>query len=191
MKDKFVNGFERVVVFFPALAIIAALIAVFQLAYQYTTEASTSIGSRVDSLNDVIKYQKALEDVAKTQAEVEKIKAIFSEIPTENPGEIGVLEMAEFKERMRSIEQKVNGLDTAINSSPEKSLAIPVLRKDFDYLVKDAENQRAIFRAEIDKIYEQQKWITNGIITVLLLVIASGAALLVRIWLKGSKIASD
>ena len=191
MKVKLFGIVEKISIILPVLTIFASLFAVAQLGYQAATDKSISIGSRVDSLNAEIKYQKAVDDVQEIRAEVEKLKSVFSQIPVEKLGEPSVVELAALKERIRSVEEKVSGLGAAIDASPEKALAIPILRKDFDYLVKDGENQRSIFRAEIDKIYEQQKWITNGIITVLLLVIASGAALLIRIWLRGSKIAGD
>lgn len=77
MKVKLFGIVEKISIILPVLTIFASLFAVAQLGYQAATDKSISIGSRVDSLNAEIKYQKAVDDVQEIRAEVETLKSVM------------------------------------------------------------------------------------------------------------------
>lgn len=182
--EKISRLMEKISIVFPIIAVFVSGITIAQLFLGSMADSNITIGSRVDAVNAEIRIQKVSEDLKSLRVDLEDVKKIVSSVSDGNPNAAAALDVTVVRDRLSAVEVRVQGLDLAIGSSPEKSLAIPILRKDFDYLVKDSDNQRAIFRAEIDKIYEQQKWMMNGLITVLLLIIGSGTALLARIYLK-------
>jgi hypothetical protein len=81
-----------------------------------------------------------------------------------------------------ALDKRLTALESAIMERPDKALAIPLLRKELDDLSRRETEARAASRMEIDRLYEQQKWILGGIGTVLL-AIAGGA---ISILLKSS-----
>jgi len=188
--EKIGRFMEKISIVFPIIAVIVSGITVAQLFLGSIGDSNITIGSRVDALNAEMRIQKFSDDLQALRGDLDGIKKLVGNVSDGNPNTAAALDIAVVRDRLSAVEGRVQALDLAIGSSPEKSLAIPILRKDFDYLVKDSDNQRAIFRAEIDKIYEQQKWMMNGLITVLLLIIGSGTALLARIYLKSPNSAS-
>lgn len=62
----------------------------------------------------------------------------------------------EIAKDVESLKNRVNSLSTAILASPERAIAIPLLRKDIDGISKRMEEYRIQGKSEIDRLYEQQ-----------------------------------
>ena len=72
-------------------------------------------------------------------------------------------------------------LEAAINESPEKSLAIPMLRKDIQVIAKQMDEIRATTRSEIEHTNDMQNRILGAIGAALLSVIASASWIIVKL----------
>jgi len=81
---------------------------------------------------------------------------------------------------MEDVEKRLGSLEKAILASPERALSIPLIRKDLDDSGKRLEEFKVSSRAELDRIYEQQKWMLGGIGTVLLAVAGGAITILLR-----------
>ena len=82
--------------------------------------------------------------------------------------------------QMNSLDERLKKIESVILESPERALSIPLLRKDIGEAVKRAEEYRAASRSDIDRLYEQQKWMLGGIGTVLLAVIGGAITIIFR-----------
>jgi hypothetical protein len=88
---------------------------------------------------------------------------------------------------VESLNTQMNALSSAILASPERALAIPLLRKDIDGISKRMEEIRIQGKSDMDRLYEQQKWMLGGIGTVLLAVAGGAITIILRTLPKGDK----
>lgn len=88
--------------------------------------------------------------------------------------------------QVQQIDKRLTAMEAAVLSSPEKSLAIPLLRKDLDDSGKRLDEYNLSVKAEMDRLYEQQKWMLGGIGAVLL-AIAGGCITIILKSLPGAK----
>jgi hypothetical protein len=97
-------------------------------------------------------------------------KAIYTKPPQINSTE----EQQRFLSSVASLDDRMTKIEDAISATPDKALAVPLLRNDVEAISKRLEDYRASDRAEIDRLYDQQKWMLGGIGTVLFAI--AGAA---------------
>lgn len=72
-------------------------------------------------------------------------------------------EVVALNKRLDAIETEQRRLSAIITASPEKAVAIPMMRRDIDD-VKTSQTQAGdALRREIDKIYDLNKWIIGGL----------------------------
>jgi hypothetical protein len=79
-----------------------------------------------------------------------------------------------------ALTMQLQALNSAIMSSPEKSLAIPLLRKDIDATAKRLEDIQNQGRSEVNRLYDQQKWMLGGIGAVLLAIAGGATTIILR-----------
>jgi hypothetical protein len=103
---------------------------------------------------------------------------------TQNGQEVAPVKIAA---DVASLNNRMNSLSTAILASPERALAIPLLRRDIDGISKRMEELRVQGKSEMDRLYDQQKWILGGIGTVLLAVAGGAITIILRTLPKGDK----
>jgi hypothetical protein len=135
--------------------------------------------------------------VLQIRRELENLKSELSEsratvLALQKPSsEIGLsTEQAKITSTIVSFEKRLSAIESAILESPERALSIPLIRKDVGDLSKRSEEFRSTVKAEIDRLYEQQKWMLGGIGTVLL-AITGGAITIILRSLPRSKEADD
>ncbi|WP_425969089.1 hypothetical protein [Aeromonas dhakensis] len=85
--------------------------------------------------------------------------------------------------RVLEIEKRITSLEAAILASPEKSLAVPILRKDIDNISEQTKSQVLDLKARIDQTYEIYKWLIGLLITVVIGVLG----LVLNTWLGRDK----
>lgn len=88
---------------------------------------------------------------------------------------------------LENVEKRLGSLETVILESPERAISIPLIRKDLDESGKRLEEFKTSSRAELDRIYEQQRWILGGIGTVLLAVAGGAITILLRSIIKSKE----
>ena len=97
--------------------------------------------------------------------QIEKIRLQYEEIM--NRASSSALprppEVVALSRRLDAIEAEQSRLSAIISESPEKAVAIPLLRRDIDD-VKDNQTQVAdALKREIDRVYDLNKWIIGGL----------------------------
>jgi hypothetical protein len=85
---------------------------------------------------------------------------------------------------------RVNNLSAAIMASPEKALAVPLLRRDIDAMAKRVEEVQTQGKADMDRLYEQQKWILGGIGAVLIAVAGGAITIILRSLPNSNRVSS-
>lgn len=73
------------------------------------------------------------------------------------------LSPAPSSDELRSIRQEFDGFKRLFAEDPEKSLAIPMLRKDIDSLKDQMRNDSAALRLELGRTLDSAKWIIGFI----------------------------
>ncbi len=75
------------------------------------------------------------------------------------------------EERITSLETKLKALEDALTLNPAKALAIPILRKDLDNAQGVFKSEINQTRAEVNRIYDQNKWFIGLMFTIALSVL--------------------
>ncbi len=102
------------------------------------------------------------------------------------PGPETSIEQKKLAVQTAALDERLKIIEGAVIESPERALSIPLLRKDIAESMKRVEEIRAANRSEIDRLYEQQRWILGGIGTFLLAGIGGLSTIILRS-LKKSK----
>ena len=91
-------------------------------------------------------------------------------------------DVAKLTVRLGSVETQLKALDDAIDQTPDKILAVPILRKDLDDLKDSYRQNVTATQVQIDRVYDQNKWFIGLMITMAvgLLTLAVGNILQLR-----------
>lgn len=65
--------------------------------------------------------------------------------------------------RLDSIEARENRLEQAILSTPEKALALPLMRRDLDGAKETNAQAIAAVKASVDQVYDLTKWFIGAL----------------------------
>ncbi|EOG3619379.1 hypothetical protein ACK9U2_001214 [Pseudomonas putida] len=181
---KVVGKLELVLPF--ATLIASAVVLVFTV-YKAFYSNDSSFQARLDQANQDIKVQLSLKVTENLSKEVKELAERIDGALLKDPQALRHVEGALLQESISKLSIRLEVLEKAILESPEKSLAIPMMRKDQDLLSKSFEISRAALKQEIDRLYEQQKWMLSGIGAVLLAVIAWSLNIISKAYLKTSE----
>jgi predicted RNase H-like nuclease (RuvC/YqgF family) len=117
-------------------------------------------------------------EIEQLSARLQKLETSFREASKE--GKSPSDRTSDTSAEIPLLKGKVEALSSAILASPERALAIPLLRRDIDTLSKRIEEAKGQGKADIDRLYEQQKWMLAGIGTVLLAVAGGAVTVIFR-----------
>lgn len=79
-----------------------------------------------------------------------------------------VVQIARVSVQLDSLQAHVKTLDDAIGLSPDKALAVPLLRKDLDNLKDSYRRDFDSTQGEINRVYDQNKWFLGLMFTMAL-----------------------
>jgi hypothetical protein len=140
--------------------------------------------SSSDGRRTVVDSELQPGDLKELEAEIQRIQSSLEKpqvLSRNNPD----FTTAKIAKDIELLNNRLNSLSTAILASPERAIAIPLLRRDIDGISKRIEEHRIQGKSEIDRLYEQQKWMLTGIGTVLLGVAGGAISLIMRSLPKG------
>jgi hypothetical protein len=66
--------------------------------------------------------------------------------------------IAELSGQISNVTSRINSLEDAISASPEKALAIPMMRKDIETIQQNQTEYKTAIEGEIGRLYEFNKW---------------------------------
>lgn len=103
--------------------------------------------------------------------ELNSIRAELKAITSVPDGTSWKAKSIRIEERITSIDTKLKALEEALTLNPSKALAIPILRKDLDNAQGLFQSEINQTRAEVNRIYDQNKWFIGLMFTIALSVL--------------------
>jgi hypothetical protein len=67
------------------------------------------------------------------------------------------------QDKVAILEKNYSVIETAVEDNPERAMSIPLIRKDLDNLRNDLQSGQVAAQQEIDRVYDQSKWVIGGI----------------------------
>lgn len=103
----------------------------------------------------VIETEKDLAEAARIKQQTETLKALqkrWAELSRDRTPM--ALRVDALEQRISSVEKRIGKLEEALNSSPEKALALPLMRKDLDAQKDSASQAVSSLQSSIDHLYD-------------------------------------
>jgi hypothetical protein len=152
-----------------SLAVIAAILGVFSFGGKPQSElARTKRDAETDRA--ISSIRSAVEDV---KSQIRMNQQLLDKVNNAKPATV---QIARLNVQLDSIQAQVRILDDALGQSPDKSLAIPLLRKDLDNLRDSSRRDLDATHAEINRVYDQNKWFIGLMFTLALGLLSLGVS---------------
>jgi hypothetical protein len=103
--------------------------------------------------------------IDRLQAELQMSRDLAEKISAAPPSTV---EAAKLRAQVESLTKQLQLLNDAIGQSPEKALAVPMLRKDLDNLRDSYHHDLDSIQSEISRVYDQNKWFIGLMLTMAL-----------------------
>jgi len=117
----------------------------------------------------VAEVNRTLQSLEKSLAEVQQQARLSAEladrIAKAKPADVQV---AVLKADVDGLRSEVKRLTEAVGQSPEKALAVPLLRKDMDNLREGYRHDLDATQSEINHVYDLSKWFLGTVVTMAL-----------------------
>lgn len=133
-----------------------------------TTGLLVAIGTDRDKQNDVIVVRSqadanvvaAIRDLRSQTAQLRRDQEQIRDAANGNGPKV---QLSDLSLRLERLEARQVRLEQAILTTPEKALAMPLLRRDLD-AAKDANTQAlASIKANVDQVYDLTKWFIGAL----------------------------
>ena len=158
------------------LAMTGSLMTVFIVS---KNPRSADISSSIDfaSSEDISKIKN---EVANIRESLDQLRATVIGMQTPVPESTLAARQAEMAGVVKSVETRIKSLESALVESPDKALAVPLMRKDISDLDLRYKEGRLASKSEFDRLYSQQTWMLSGIGTVLLAVAGASLTMFIK-----------
>lgn len=123
-------------------------------------ELSTKV-SQIEILS-----QDQREDISKIKNDLESIKNGLEAVSSLPKGAEWKAEASQLTHQLSDISNRMSALEAALTVNPSRALAVPILRKDLDNAEKTLRAELTQTRAEIDRMYDQNKWFIGLMFTI-------------------------
>lgn len=157
---------------------IAIAITIAMATGLFFSESKTLNNSELTSelLSIETKNQALEEGISLLQNELSRVKSGLSNISSLPEEHEWKTEASEIRQNISLISGKLDALEEALTVNPSKALAVPILRKDLDNAEKNLKAELLQTRAEIDRMYDQNKWFIGLMFTIALSVLGMAAS---------------
>lgn len=168
----------RSAVFALVVGLIGLVVSLFQISNIFGSKAK-----RPDTVTvEVSGFRSQLETL---DARVTRVDDLVKALTKPDPATSLSVEQQKLNSQINALDERLKKIESVILESPERALSIPMLKKDIEASAKRAEEYRTASRADIDRLYEQQKWILGGIGGVLIAIIGGAITIILRSLPKG------
>lgn len=168
----------RSAVFALVVGLIGLVVSLFQITNIFGSKAK-----RPDTVTvEVSGFRSQLETL---DARVTRVDDLVKALTKPDPATSLSVEQQKLNSQINALDERLKKIESVILESPERALSIPMLKKDIEASAKRAEEYRTASRADIDRLYEQQKWILGGIGGVLIAIIGGAITIILRSLPKG------
>jgi hypothetical protein len=183
MQKLFINRIRAILI--PGLSIISTTFIFVALTFLFkenmhdrTNQTFTAVDWRAQNamLNAEVKKNRAeliaLQEALKETEEkigIQNINASDSP-PTETLRQITALriDVIGLKTGLADLRSNLNNLNVALTNSPDKALAMPLLRKDLDDMKANTQHDLDSLRTEMTRAYDLNKWIIGFLLAAVL-----------------------
>lgn len=111
------------------------------------------------------KIDSITQNVKDMEKELQVSRELLEKIKSTAPAP---LQIAHIHVQLDSLQAHMKMLDDAIGQSPDRALAVPLLRKDLDNLKDSYHRDLDNTQAEINRVYDQNKWFLGLMFTMAL-----------------------
>ncbi|ELI1809230.1 hypothetical protein VCSRO163_3607 [Vibrio cholerae] len=115
-----------------------------------------------------LQLRESLSELKQNLIKVESGVSTLSNLPDE---QVWKIEVSKLKGNTDIITAKIDALEDALTVNPAKALAVPILRKDLENVEQSLKAELRQTRAELDRMYDQNKWFIGLLFTVALSVL--------------------
>lgn len=122
---------------------------------------------------EVIDSKVALKKLENELTEVKVGLNSLSSLPDEQKWKI---EVSKLHANVSVLSEKLTALESALTTDPAKALAVPILRKDLENTEKTLKLELLRTRAELERMYDQNKWFIGLMFTIALSVLGMVAS---------------
>jgi len=133
-----------------------------------SSEAKSRAKLTADVLSGLTNF---LADHAKLIGDVNRIRITLASATNPAPDFKLLLAITDTASQVSNVSGRVKSLEDAIVASPDKALAIPMIRKDVDFLQKSQVDDRVALKAELERLYDFNKWFFGLIATMALTIL--------------------
>lgn len=101
---------------------------------------------------------KRAADVDKLASQIAELRVRIDSLFTLPEGSEMASEVAGIKAAIANLDTRFGALETALGNDTARALSVPLLRKDIENLGLSSHVEIAAAKAEIDRVYDQNKW---------------------------------
>ena len=158
---------------FQVVALLATIVAVIAAVIQIASGPPTRTVAEID-VQRLTDLERKLDINERALSDVQARLAALS--TPSDPAIVGAkLQAAEIA--LTTLQEELRGMEAAVGESPEKALAVPLLRKDMDALRASGSESLAAVEADLERQYDLMKWILGtfalGMLTVVITVVTA------------------
>lgn len=154
---------------------IAMIITIFMFVYGVSPQINNFF-SKSDLLDKIAinseQNQFNQERLILISTNLENFKKSVKSLSSIPDGHGCKTEAAQVRQEIISLGNRLSALENALTLNPEKALAVPILRKDLENIEQTLHSELIQAKAEINRVYEQNKWFIGIMFTVALSVLA-------------------
>lgn len=174
MQRKNKDRYERLQKFTSSVAATVSTIALGATAAftvgLFTEQKKTFSQSELSQMVTTIEsdFEKQKNELHVLQEKISATNENFNKISTLPDGSKWELQSNKLEQEISILNSRLSALEAALTLDPAKSLAIPILRKDLENTDKGIRAEITQTKAEIDRIYDQNKWFLGLMFTMAL-----------------------
>lgn len=124
-------------------------------------------GSQRDSLQRIAELEAQLDAVQKvTSVNAKELRLTHELLDNLRTAPPTTVQITSLTTQVESLQTQIKALNDAIGQSPDKALAVPLLRKDLDNLKDSNRHELDNTQAEITRVYDQNHWFIGLMVTM-------------------------
>ncbi|TLD68284.1 hypothetical protein FEM03_23480 [Phragmitibacter flavus] len=161
-----------------ALGTLAAAFGTILLLSRTAQNRESQRRNQVEELN--VRLDNLKQSETELHNRINKIVSQIENAPKPSPeSELSERQQA-FEMNLLDLNTRLTSLENALLESPEKSLTLPLMRKDLEGVNTQIGEIKSASQRDLERLYSQQAWILSGIATFLVALAAGSISVLLK-----------
>ena len=140
---------------------MAALVVFGSSIVSVMTERVSGVNAAVQSGTEV--DRRIVDRLGQLQIEVAALRKAQASIAQLPPGAKTTVPLEELNAKIDAVARRQDRLEQAIQSTPEKALSMPLMRRDIDNMRENNAQSIAAIKASVDQVYDLTKWLLGAL----------------------------